>query len=324
MIKERKNRTARDISVSQAQFGRSHPLVSSNADARLYGAFHDRRYYSHQEIEPVRLTSAEEQSLFLSLQDSPEDAKIVERIVRSYLFFALRQARKDMGHRTVEARMKCGLAEDDAISAANLGLMRAIRKFDPKNGARFTTYAGWWIKKALSEARYEVHAIKVPSSDRKKYSQFAKMIREGMRAEEISEILSVNLSEVVRILSLPGGRQDSFDAFQERVEAREVSRSMDNPTGEDQTPITCVSNPLQQVAEIAAEEDAERGEQEELLQKLEAAKMKLGTEELGLLHDRFSRSLSFAEIGKSRGLSAFLVKERIQTILHVLKITLSN
>lgn len=263
---------------------------------KILGIVHDRRYYTHQTIAPVKLTKDEEQDLFARLQANPDDSKVVEQIVRSYLFFALRQARKDMGRRTVEARMKCGLAEDDAISAANLGLMRAIRRFDHTRGARFTTYAGWWIKKTLSEARYDVHAIKVPSGDRKRYSQFAKMKREGVSPEDIAQILEVTLYEVERILALPSGRQDSFDS--------EV--------------------PLEYAAEVVDTEEAERGEHEELLQKLEAAKMNLGSEELRLLHDRFSRNLSFSDIGKARGISAFLVKERIQTILHVLKITLSN
>lgn len=270
-------------------------LSAAKADARV-GLFQDRKYYSHQAIESIRLTQAQEQELFAQLKANPDDAKVVEQIVRSYLFFALRQARKDMGRRTVEARMKCGLAEDDAISAANLGLMRAIRRFDAGRGARFTTYAGWWIKKALSEARYDVHAIKVPSGDRKRYSQFAKMKREGVSSEDIAAILEVTLYEVERILSLPSGRQDSFDS--------EV--------------------PLEYAAEVIDSEEAERGEHEELLQKLEAAKMKLGIEELGIVHDRFSRNMSLAEIGKARGMSSFLVKERLQTILHVLKITLSN
>lgn len=272
-------------------------VASNDGETRFVRGKHlDRRYYSHQDIEGIRLTKGEEFDLFAALQANPDDAKIVEKIVRSYLFFALRQARKDMGRRTVEARMKCGLAEDDAISAANLGLMRAIRRFDHTRGARFTTYAGWWIKKTLSEARYDVHAIKVPSGDRKRYSQFAKMRREGVSPEDIAQILEVTLYEVERILALPAGRQDSFDS----------------------------AVPLEYAAEVIDTEEAQRGEHEELLQKLEAAKMKLGVEELGLLHDRFSRNLSYAEIGKARGLSGILVKERIKTILHVLKITLSN
>lgn len=262
----------------------------------IEGRHIDRRYYSHQDIRGIKLTKDEEQNLFARLQANPDDSKVVEQIVRSYLFFALRQARKDMGRRTVEARMKCGLAEDDAISAANLGLMRAIRRFDHTRGARFTTYAGWWIKKTLSEARYDVHAIKVPSGDRKRYSQFAKMKREGMSSEDIATILEVSLGEVERILALPSGRQDSFDS--------EV--------------------PLEFAAEVIDTEEAERGEREELLQKLEDAKMKLGSEELRLLHDRFCRNMSLSEIAKSRSTTAFFIKERIQTILHVLKITLSN
>ncbi len=256
----------------------------------------DRRYYLNQDIPSVRMTSEKERDLFIRLRDCGFCPKIINEAVMAYISFALHQARKDMGRRTVDARMKCGLAQDDAISAANLGLMKALYRFDVTRGARFTTYAGWWIKKALSEARYEAHAIKVPSGDRKRYSQFAKMKREGLTPEETAEILDLSLSEVVRILALPSGRQDSFDS-----------------------PV-----PLEFAAEVVDTEQAERGETEEMLTNLETAKMKLGKEELGLLHDRFSRNMTPAEIARSRSLPLLVVKEKIKTILHVLKITLSD
>lgn len=257
---------------------------------------HDRHYYTGQNIVAVRVSAADERDLFRRLKEEGYSPRLVEEAVLAYISFALYKARQDMGRRTVEARMKCGLAEDDAVSAANLGLMRAIHKFDYTRGARFTTYAGWWIKKALSEARYEAHAIKVPSSDRKKFSQFAKMKREGLNAEEIAEILNLAVAEVERILDLPSGRQDSFDS-----------------------PI-----PLEFAPEVVDTEQAERGEREELLAKLEEAKMKLGKEELGLLHDRFSRNMTNLEISRSRNMPVNTVKEKIKTILHVLKITLSD
>lgn len=259
-------------------------------------SYSDRRYYLNQNIPSVRMTAEKERDLFSRLKECSNCPKVVEEIVMSYISFALHQARKDMGRRTVEARMKCGLAEDDAISAANLGLMRALYRFDATRGARFTTYAGWWIKKALSEARYEVHAIKVPSGDRKKYSQFAKMKREGLNADEIAEILDYSLAEVTRILELPSGRQDSFDSLV----------------------------PLEFAAEVVDTEQAKRGETEEMLANLEAAKMKLGKEELGLLHDRFSRNMTNAEIARARSIPLLVVKEKIKTILYVLKITLSD
>ena len=44
-----------------------------------------------------------------------------------------------------------GLALSDLISEANIGLMQAIKKFDPDKGFRLATYAIWWIKAAVSE-----------------------------------------------------------------------------------------------------------------------------------------------------------------------------
>jgi RNA polymerase sigma factor (sigma-70 family) len=250
--------------------------------------------------------------------------------VKAYMSFALCQARRNMGRRTVEARMKCGMSEDDAISAANLGLMNAIRRFDPANGARFTTYAGWWIKKALSLARYDAHAIKVPFNDRKKYSKYSKLVREGKRVEEIAQMEGVKVAEVQRILDLTTGRQDSYDAVMNDLDhsafdfawAGEVGDSVNN-AGSPATAREARFGSLVQDVNLV-DDSAESMQTEELYAKLEAAKMRLGSEELLILHDRFSRGISVSEIARSRGISPETAKNRIQTILSTLKIHLSD
>ena len=105
-----------------------------------------------QDFETQKLTAEQEKSLFAELAQNRDDPKVRDKVARAFLGFALAQARKDFKGRTLSASLKSGLSLDDAVSAANYGLMNALDRFDHTRGFRFTTYAGWWIKKSLHEA----------------------------------------------------------------------------------------------------------------------------------------------------------------------------
>ena len=285
-----------------------------------------RTYYTGQDVLSVRLTKAQEKELFLALKASPDDPKVVEKIVVSFMAFSLRQARKDMGMRSSEARQKVGLSEDDAISAANLGLMEAIRRFDPTRDIRFTTYAGWWIKKYLAEARYSAHAIKVSSSDRKLYSVFAKMARAGLRVEEMAETTGHAVAEVTRILAISSGRQDSFDQWSERIDQKaqwgdtgNFEGGLNNSGSEGRV----FSDQIQDNGVIDGDTPEEL-EKKELLEKLESAKLKLGKDEMSLVYDHFSRGHSISQLARSRDKSCHEIKQKLSTILRTLKICLQH
>lgn len=70
------------------------------------------------------------------------DAEAAHRMVTSHLRLVAKIA---MGYRHY------GLAVADLISEGNIGLMRAVRKFEPERGVRLATYAMWWIKAAITE-----------------------------------------------------------------------------------------------------------------------------------------------------------------------------
>lgn len=275
-----------------------------------------RSYYTGQEVPSIRLTKHQETELFQSFKDSPDDARILDTIVRSYMAFALSQARKDMGMRSIAARQKAGLNEDDSISAANLGLMQAIRRFDPAHGARFTTYAGWWIKKYLAEARYDVHLVRVSCSDRKMFSQFSKMVRAGLRDEEIAELTGHAVEEIARVLQIAKGRQDNFDDWSLRNTAEFTTL----PCG-SYSPL--FENEVQDNATLDGSTSEELAKKE-LLEKLEYVKLKLGKDELSYLFDHYSREMSISEMARVRGKSTQEIKAKLATLLSSLKILIQT
>jgi RNA polymerase sigma factor (sigma-70 family) len=55
-----------------------------------------------------------------------------------------------------------GVPYDDLVQEGTLGLMQAVQRFDPGRGVKFSTYAAWWIRGALTDALRQAPAIRIP------------------------------------------------------------------------------------------------------------------------------------------------------------------
>jgi len=98
------------------------------------------RYFREVWSFPI-LEKQEEQDLAISWRDNG-DTEAAHKLVTSHLRLVAKMAMKYKGY---------GLPVADLVSEGNIGLMKAVKKFDPDLGFRLSTYAMWWIKASITE-----------------------------------------------------------------------------------------------------------------------------------------------------------------------------
>ncbi len=157
-----------------------------------------RLYLSEIGFSP--LLSAEEEVYFgrLVLQG---DEMARKRMIESNLRLVVKIARRYLNR---------GLALLDLIEEGNLGLIRAVEKFDPERGFRFSTYATWWIRQTIERAimnqtrtiRLPIHVVKEINSYLRTSRQLAQKLDHEPTAEEIAEAMGKPVEDVERALKL--------------------------------------------------------------------------------------------------------------------------
>ena len=95
-----------------------------------------------QEIRKFPLLEPEEEYMLAKRWVEEQDAASAHKMVTSHLRLAAKIA---MGYRGY------GLPQAEVISEANVGLMQAVKRFDPEKGFRLATYAMWWIRASIQE-----------------------------------------------------------------------------------------------------------------------------------------------------------------------------
>lgn len=142
------------------------------------------------------LTANEEKTLGRLVQRG--DAEARDRMILSNLRLVVKIAKSFVG---------CGLPFTDLIAEGNLGLFRAVEKFNPELGFRFSTYATWWIKQAIKKSlTSDTRVVRIPSYMRELVGRYqeaqlrlADRLSRMPTPEEIAEAADIPLRKLVMV-----------------------------------------------------------------------------------------------------------------------------
>ena len=237
----------------------------------------------------ARLTADQEKALSERVKNG--DTKAQNILVEHNLLLVVSIAKKYYG---------CGLPLLDIIQEGNIGLMKAAQKYDGTKGFRFSTYATYWIKQAISRSMAEhSRVIRLPgnmvdllSKVKKATNILSQETGEKPSLEEIAEYLGVELEKVQTVM-----------------EISQAVSSLDTPVDDDGE--TCVCD---LIADPGAESPFNALVKSDNAQIVEDVLSTLSARESSIIKMRFGigrdKAMTLEEVGEHYGLT----KERIRQI----------
>ena len=219
-----------------------------------------------QEIRKFPMLEPEEEYMLAKRWVETEDAAAAHKLVTSHLRLAAKIA---MGYRGY------GLPQAEVISEANVGLMQAVKKFDPEKGFRLATYAMWWIRAAIQEyvlRSWSMVKLGTTSAQKKLFFNLRKA-KSRIGALEDGDLRPEN---VTRIATDLGVTEDEVISMNRRLSGGDAS--LNAMVGSDADTAT-------QWQDWLEDEDADQAQQYEERDELESRRALL-MEAMDVLNDR--------------------------------------
>ncbi len=149
-----------------------------------------------REVGQTKLLTAEEE-LQLAQRIQKGDKKAREQMIKANLRLVVKIARGYEG---------CGMPLLDLISEGNVGLMRAVERFDPTKGAKLSTYSTWWIKHSIKRAlanqsktiRLPVHVVEKIFRMRQATTELQNILGREPTDQELSDELGYSARKIAQ------------------------------------------------------------------------------------------------------------------------------
>ncbi len=279
------------------------PSVTKQADIHAIAPADPVTQYMAELRKYPLLTKEEEKRLALQYYET-KDPSVAQTLVKSNLRFVVKVAAE---------YSRFGARLIDLIQEGNIGLMHAVREFNPYKGVRLITYAVWWIRGYIQEYLMKQYSLVRIGTTHNQRKLFYNLQKEKDALDAMGQDADIKL--ISHRLGIP---EDEVQMMSQRMSGRDVSLS---PSPDNEKTVSLMDKQTNE-NDLPPDEALARQEELQLLNnQIAAIRPNLSEREIIILEERLlsDNPLTLAEIGDKYGITREAVRQMEARLMNKIK-----